>query len=402
MIVTSITIAQPTSIPHWFQWVFVSNNNLISAIQEGNASQLAEQSQGKKLWLLIPSPHVLLTEVTLPNIKKSLFPKALSFALENQLACPLESLDIATNTSHKKTYVAAVNKEYLSTLLQPLQEIDIQYIYPATLCQPIEKNTWHIFIEKKIASIRTGVDSGFSCDVYNLYDILNSHLEESAKKNCQPNNIHIHGTKESDAIDIEKICTGKNAIAINITVEIIKEENTLLFLANNLLKNKPSMNFSQKTSAMEGKTKILSYCSFITMTLITILSLALLNKWLDYNYFLKKQTIVNEKLLAMGINPPTEKHLKKIQLLNKKGNFNTFNQLYSEVKKALYNYPAIIINWVKYEENTLTLSFHTKNSNTIDRFIKRMAPSLTIQNKSVEKIDNYWQVSLSLSKKNHE
>ena len=399
----SIIIVQPTPVPHLFQWIFVNNQVVDETLHEGNILELAKKMQGQSLWLLLPSPHVLITQLTLPNIKKSLLPQALNFSLESQLTCSLEDLYICMGEKEKNCpiFVASISKQKLATLTQPFEEqkIAIQHIYPSILCQPADKNSWHIMVDNNIASVRTGTNSGFSCDSYNLYEILNSHLQENSKKNHIPQYITIQSSEENNTPDIiNRGITEKN-IRPEIILKTVKNENTLILLAKNLIKNRPSIDFKNPTKALnQKKNKIPSiYYWLISGMLATILSLALLNKFFDYRYFSKKQMIVNLFLSEIGIKPDNYTHLKQIKSsINYRKNTDTFNPLYFKIKKSLYFFTNIIINSIQYENRSITLIFLTKNKDILEKFIKNISLSLKIQKKIVEKSENYLKISLTI------
>ena len=394
----SFIIARPSETAHFFQWVFINNHRVDETLYEGSIHELAEKIQHTSLWLIIPPPHVLFIPIALPKVKKSLIPQALNFTIKDQLATSLEKLHICTGENS----VATLDKEQLASITHPLREkkLSIQHIYPSTLCQPIQKDHWHIVVEKHMASVRTGITSGFSCDLHNLNAIINSHLEESVKNNSAPQHITIQLTDTHHPTDFFDFnAPGKN-IQPKITVQKLEEKNILILLAKNILENKPPIDFKKHLTKGNENRCLSGYYRLITLMVCLLLSLALFDKWLEYSYFYKKQATANGYLSQIGLGDASKTQLKQMQIaINHSKHNDIFNVLFSKVKACLYLHPSIIVNSINFESPILSLTFSSKNKNATEKFIVSLSHSVTIKTKFIEKGENYWKGSLTITEK---
>ncbi|MBN1378627.1 MAG: type II secretion system protein GspL [Gammaproteobacteria bacterium] len=193
-------LVQPDQNWHSAQWLVLDESGQPhAAMRSGTLEQLKDFSQQRRVVCLLDGCHVQLEQLLLPagrNRRKLL--QAIPFALEDDLADDLDDLHFALGkeslvetandndadasaTRQVKIPVAIVAREKLRRWLQMLAEVGIKphVLLPGSLALPLAEHQWHVLIHDHQATVRTGPQSGFSCDLENLAVLLDAALDET-------------------------------------------------------------------------------------------------------------------------------------------------------------------------------------------------------------------------------
>ena len=173
-----------------------------AAMRSGGLEQLKDFSQQRRIFCLVDGSNIFLDSVVLPsgrNRRKLL--QAIPFALEDDLAEDLESLHFAIGKEQSDTAandeeaeepagkqitvpVAIISRDNLSQWLDTLSEAGIRphALFPDLLALPQNEGEWHVLVDGDKAAVRTGQQSGFSCDLANLEVLLEACLKQHEPK----------------------------------------------------------------------------------------------------------------------------------------------------------------------------------------------------------------------------
>lgn len=155
------------------------------AVHRAPLSEVLARAAGRRVIVLVPSPDVRLSSVTVPARGAAKVLQAAPFALEDQLADDVETLHFAigprqADGSHP---VAVVSRARMDEWLAPFNHAGLQVdvLAPETLClPPVEGERWTALAEAQHISVRTGAFSGFGCAADDLPLLL--QLADADKK----------------------------------------------------------------------------------------------------------------------------------------------------------------------------------------------------------------------------
>jgi len=163
------------------QWLLV-NDAMLSELQQGTLQDLANNAKNRPVTLLLPASDVLLLAVDLPVKSSSQIKKALPFALEDLLADDVETYHLVWHRQPKdKVYVAAISHDKFQACLLHFQDVGIELdsVYPETLCLPYQDQSCSILIDQQNAILRSGQWLGGGIDVEILPAFVDKLLEEN-------------------------------------------------------------------------------------------------------------------------------------------------------------------------------------------------------------------------------
>ncbi len=165
----------------YVQWLPV-NDAMPSESQQGTLQELADNAKSRPVTLLLPASDVLLLAIDLPVKTGSQIKKALPFALEDLLADDVETYHLVWHRHPRdKVYVAAISHEKIQASLLRFQEagIELDSVYPETLCLPYQDQSCSILMDQQNAIFRSGQWLGGGIDTELLPIILDKLLEEN-------------------------------------------------------------------------------------------------------------------------------------------------------------------------------------------------------------------------------
>jgi general secretion pathway protein L len=148
-------------------------------VQHGSIAELANSVSGHRILVFIPSINLTFTRATLPVSDRQRALRMLPYAVEDNFIDDVERLHFAiTGIKGNEISVMAISREKIDTLLTTLKHAGISpdFVIPDLFLLPVHNNSWTVFIGPEHAIVRTGSQSGFACDSYNLEQLLVHHL----------------------------------------------------------------------------------------------------------------------------------------------------------------------------------------------------------------------------------
>lgn len=144
----------------------------------GTLDEAMAQCRNRRVVVLVPGTEVLLCTASVPGLTGQKLRQALPYAIEDELAEDVEALHFALGavTEDGRRAVAVVARRHMEAWLAPFHAngIEPDAIYPETLCVPRPEkaaSSWALLLEQEQILVRTGVHSGFACEVEMLGDM---------------------------------------------------------------------------------------------------------------------------------------------------------------------------------------------------------------------------------------
>jgi len=160
------------------------------SVESGGFEAAAEAAKGCQVIMLVPAEQVLLKQAEVPARQTSQLRKAVPFALEDELAPDISELHFALGSREDGvTPVAVVDSRLMEGWIGLCRAhgIQPQAILPDLLTLPWQENTWSILLEADQALVRTGLNSGFSCQ----RELLDTLLQAELENNDQPQLVNV-------------------------------------------------------------------------------------------------------------------------------------------------------------------------------------------------------------------
>jgi len=167
-----------------------------STVQRGPLLELASQPGNARLILVAPSEAITLHRVPLPGRNRTLWARAVPYALEDQLIDDIETVHFAMahaadgNCLPVATLDHAVLRDWLETCAQA--GLTPTAVIPDALLLPWQDGDWSVLVENGRAVVRTGRWEGFALEQESLDLFLDQALAEAG--DAQPQRLRIWGS----------------------------------------------------------------------------------------------------------------------------------------------------------------------------------------------------------------
>ena len=152
----------------------------LSAASAG-APPVETMARARRIVVLVPAEQVLLLDTPRMSAQRAQFAKALPFALEDQLASPVEDLHFALpeRLNESRVPIAIVERDVLHGWLERLSRDGIRpdAVIPETLAVP----PGSVVIETDRALLRTGPSKAGACDLAALPDWLELFIADAGE-----------------------------------------------------------------------------------------------------------------------------------------------------------------------------------------------------------------------------
>ncbi len=339
-------------------------------------SQCPKLNVDANLIVLLPGEKVTMTSVKLPKMRASERARAIPFALEEQLATDPENIAVAIGDVMPDGTMAVAVIE-AKTLEEQLKALTDAHFYPRALLPDFlalswESETWSVLLRQQMASIRTGLQNGFSTDTNNLFLFLQLHLEKNKDKKPQKI-IFWQDEAVLDVAQFEKL---------GVPIETRGESKSLYFDCKNL-SSKPPINFLQgkyrpKTQSSSLK-KNWMICGATAAALIAFLFLGHIAQWIYFQHqadSVEKQVMQTYQLLFPGAKEVLEPRFRTANLLKKYESASlgsAFIKLLGIAGKTVLTLPDIQVQLVHFENKQLALTVNAKNVDQLSQWSKALS-----------------------------
>ena len=157
--------------------------HLPEQVESGDLAHLSLPEDDVNVVVFVPTIDVVLTSAIVPVKSGQRLVQAVPYALEEQLVDDIESLHVSIGhqNSAGKVSAAVVSREKMQQWLQRLKDIGIEpdVVLPDALALQRVNGDWSALqLDSDIVCVRSGVETGFACDIENLAVIASSHASE--------------------------------------------------------------------------------------------------------------------------------------------------------------------------------------------------------------------------------
>ena len=342
-------------------------------------SEAAGYGHGRQIVVLVPSEQVILTEVAVPTSNRQRQAQAVPYLLEELLVDDIERLHFALGSYRDgKVVVATVAHEQMQHWMERLAEAGIQtkFMVPDVLALPLSDEMWSVVLSGDIAKVRTGPQTGFSCDAENLSVLLEQALEHA--EDSRPHYLQVTDCRDSRNVELENFLprgmeyrvTDCGEGFLPLFVQGYREENTHFI---NLLQGRysqrerlgklwrpwrPAAALLVALLAVQGVTAGVEYQRLSVEK-------ARLERQIEENFrqgFPEIKRIVNPRLQA-------ERALKSMQ---GQGGGADLLTLLAETGPVLQGMPDARLQGINYKEGKLVLGMRLKNLQQLDKLEQKL------------------------------
>jgi len=395
--------SNPEEISSWL--FFDSKGELIEVLNEKNINNA-------DIFILVPGRDVFMTELKLPKLSKKQLTNAIPFAIEENLSEEKESFHFAIGKVEKDSIypVAAIKKQKMDSwrlcwdIFFKVKFPFIKQCIPDMLALPWAKDTWTVFIENKLALVKTGIQAGFCIESDEFWLVFDLFLQKPSSP--YPRIINIFG-ELNIPVDQQKMADEKNIVLNNMEkVEFLKLVSPSVESCSpiDLLQG----DYNQSLSYFK-KEKF--YLSFVILGLIFfVLSFGSV---LQYLILDKNEAKIRQNNLAIfskilpskqvltnsNMKKETQKLIKSKQVLSNKIDFlNMLNDL-----SPLFNISGIQLLGVTYEASKLTIKIEANNMELLDKINEKIKlKNYKVQLYEAIKNDRSVQANFLISGKSYE
>ncbi|HOW76606.1 MAG TPA: type II secretion system protein GspL [Candidatus Competibacteraceae bacterium] len=174
-------------------------------IQRGALAELASQAGSVRLMLVAPGEAVTLHRIPLPGRKRTLWTRAVPYALEDQLIDDIEALHFALGQTPDGDGlpVATVDHHVLRGWLETCAQAGLMpvAVIPDLLLLPWQEGDWSVLPDGQRIVVRIGRWAGFVTEPETLDWFLNQALVEAG--DAKPQWLRIYGSPPPVTLDIE-------------------------------------------------------------------------------------------------------------------------------------------------------------------------------------------------------
>ena len=164
------------------RWMRVDSEKGATPIATGTLNELALQTQGAQIVVLVPTTEILLTRTAVPTTNRQRMLKAIPFALEDQLAGNVDDLHFALGERNAdgEIAVAVVSNELMDRWQNRCRDAGLQphYVIPDLLALPYAEGQWSLFVGARESLLRVGPQTGVAMDTENAEFMCALNMEQ--------------------------------------------------------------------------------------------------------------------------------------------------------------------------------------------------------------------------------
>ncbi len=360
----------------------------------------AGHGQGRQVIVLVPSEQVILTEVAVPTANRQRQRLAVPYLLEDLLVADVDQLHFALGSYEDgKVAVAVVAHEQMRHWMEQLAKAGIQpkFMAPDVLALPLREEAWSVALTGDMATIRTGLQSGFSCDADNLPLLLDQALQLA--ENRRPARLQVVDCREQKDVSLESLLPP----AMEYRAEACDNGFLQLLAACFNEEFRPPINLLQgQYSQRERLSKLWRPWRPVAALLVALLIVQGVKAGVEY----RRLSAENEQLVKQVgeafrqgfpdikriVNPRLQAE-RRLESLRGEGGGADFLSLLARVGPVLQRVSDARLQGINYKAGQLILGMRLKNLQQLDKLEQQLKqePALVVevlsassQNKHVE------------------
>lgn len=164
------------------EWRSASPQSPDAPANRGTLDEALAQAKGRRIILLVPAEHVLLTHIELPIRNRNKLLQAAPYAVEDQLAEDIDALHFAmgSRADGNAVAVAVVARARMEEWLTAFREhaLEPAAIVPDVLAVPLqpagedERPLWSLLPDGEVVLVRCSQQQGFAADADALPELI--------------------------------------------------------------------------------------------------------------------------------------------------------------------------------------------------------------------------------------
>lgn len=164
------------------RWLRVEPGQGATPVATGSLADLATQTAGAQIIVLVPGTDVALAQVSIPTTNKQKMLKAIPFAVEDQIAQAVEDMHFAVGarSAGGKVATAAVARDGMDAWIEKLSEAGIypHAIVPDFLALTTQEGSWSLLPDGDLLYVSCGNGQSYCLDLENAPFMLNLVIDE--------------------------------------------------------------------------------------------------------------------------------------------------------------------------------------------------------------------------------
>lgn len=274
------------------EWVRVSLEGMLTAgPTKTTLLALGDSLKDESVLVLVPGLQITFGTFHLPVKHKRQLILAVPYALEEQLAAPIEDCHFAWKRkgTSDEYRVAVVAHTTLERWLEQLRQISIRPIalVPDFLALPVQEGAWSIAFEGSTCLVRLGESKGFSVDTQNLTTVLLMSLQQTP-----PSAIGCFGASADQLAELTNL--------LGMPAQNQPHEGTLLGVLATSLREAPPINLLQgKYKYREPLQKSLVHFKPAFLLLCAVLAAKVLLQTFYFAYYGHQNGVLNTQIEAL-------------------------------------------------------------------------------------------------------
>ena len=325
--------------------------------------------------LITPMQAVVLYQVDLPKLARRRVIQAIPYALEAQLAQPIEDIHFAL-CDQSKTQVAVIAKNLLKQLQQDCQQANLQVdrCVPANfLIKPLKQN-WQLVIMQGYALLRLDLYQGMvfkSCDLETFLKVKIAEYQQGGLE--EPKKIFLRCFDQDCTYDEDAL-----SAKLNCSVKVSHHEPLDCVSYFSIINQMPC-NLFQREFCLQTKTTWTKRLWQLSTLLLAILCVLMIITDAGRYFYYRHQVQQLDKQIAdiyfryfPHANRFIAPQLRLQRLRDKRLIFqhDPYLQLFKRVGGVLQTMPEIKINALDYKVSHLTLYLVTSNLSRYQQVVK--------------------------------
>lgn len=223
-------------------WMRYDTDSGATPVAHGALAEVAHQSAGARVVILVSALDILITDVVLPTQNRKKMLLALPYALEDELISDIDALHFALGDkiADNKVVAAIVAHDAMRALQTRLVAAGViaDYIIPDVLALPLTEGSWSALLTPGVALIKQSALMGFATDAANARTFVELALKEES--DSAPQKIQLWRNAE----DAEYIDFSLDA-DLELAVDECDKEGLLALIAKHGFDPKKAINLLQ-------------------------------------------------------------------------------------------------------------------------------------------------------------
>lgn len=395
---TFVTISEATDQLSWISTDEHHTGN--TGVQTGNIEQLAEDISSNKLIVLVPTSLVTITIADVPKTAISKLRQAIPYAIEEELASPIEDLHFALgNWEDAGLAVAIVQEQRLANWLARFQQhkFNIEALLPSAFALDYQENCWSMYITAEQTLLRVSAQVVLYIDTTNLETLLRALI--NSDQFSAPEKVM---TYNPDAIDLSAI--------EKFHLDLEQQENPpkLLELAIKNITSIPTINLLQgdfkpkhKKSVKQKQWQLAGILAGLWLAVLIFGNLG------QYIYYSTKADKLNKQTLALYqqvLPGQTDLTNAKINVTNELKNLiladegSPFLRLMGSLGDIWKSDKQLTVTELNYQNNKITMQITMPSFADLDQLSSQLKNrGLTVQQSNVRTAGKQIQAQLDIS-----